>query len=107
MENDIENEVNLLIVEDSPTQAVAIQYLLEEEGYKVSMAVDGEQALAMLKEITPDIIISDIVMPKMNGYELCTKIKEDKRLSDIPVILLTSLSNPRSEERRVGKECRL
>ena len=94
MENDIGNEVNLLIVEDSPTQAVAIQYLLEEEGYKVSMAVDGEQALAMLKEITPDIIISDIVMPKMNGYELCTKIKEDKRLSDIPVILLTSLSNP-------------
>ena len=88
------NDAHLLIVEDSPTQAVEIQYFLEQNGYKVSMAEDGEQALAMLKDITPTIIISDIVMPRMNGYELCARIKENDRLKDIPVILLTSLSEP-------------
>jgi len=90
----MEIDTHLMVVEDSPTQALEIQYFLEEHGYKVSLAEDGEQAFAMLKDFTPTIVISDIVMPRMNGYELCTKIKENDRLKDIPVILLTSLSKP-------------
>jgi len=90
----MENNVHILIVEDSPTQAVQLQYLLEKKHYQVTVAKDGEQALEMLKKIKPTIIISDIVMPKMNGYDLCKVIKENDRLKDIPVILLTSLSDP-------------
>ncbi|SDU16345.1 response regulator [Desulfobacula phenolica] len=90
----MKDDVHLLIVEDSPTQALKIQYFLEQNGYKVSMAKDGEQALVMLKDIIPTIIISDIVMPKMNGYELCDEIKKNDKLKDIPIILLTSLSEP-------------
>jgi len=88
------DHVHILVVEDSPTQAVQIQYLLEKNDYEVTVAQDGQQALEMLEEITPTIIISDIVMPKMNGYQLCNAIKENDRLKDIPVILLTSLSDP-------------
>ncbi len=90
----MKNDVSLLVVEDSPTQAMEIQYFLEDNGYKVLIAEDGEQAFTMLNDFRPDIIISDIVMPRMNGYELCEKIKNNHGLKDIPVILLTSLSEP-------------
>jgi len=90
----MENNVHILVVEDSPTQAIEIQCLLEKNHYRVSVAPDGQRALKMLSEITPTIIISDIVMPEMNGYALCSKIKENARFKDIPVILLTSLSDP-------------
>jgi two-component system, sensor histidine kinase and response regulator len=84
----------ILIVEDSPVQAKRLRFLLEENGFEVGVAGDGEQALASLRQKKPMIIISDIVMPGMDGYELCTKIKADKDLSSIPVILLTSLRDP-------------
>ena len=90
----MENDVHILIVEDSRTQALEIQYFLEQNDYKVSVAEDGEQAFDMLKDITPTIIVSDIIMPRMNGYELCDKIKKNDRLKKIPIILLTSLSDP-------------
>ncbi|MFH1739585.1 MAG: response regulator, partial [bacterium] len=90
----MENNVHILIVEDSPTQAVELQYLLEKNHYQVTVAKDGKKALEMLQQITPTIIISDIVMPEMNGYELCAAVKKNDHLKNIPVILLTSLSNP-------------
>lgn len=84
----------ILIVEDSPVQAKRLRFLLEENGFEVGVAGDGEQALESLRQKKPMVIISDIVMPGMDGYELCTKIKADKDLSSIPVILLTSLRDP-------------
>ena len=90
----MENNVHILIVEDSSTQAIELQYLLEKYHFQVTIANDGKQALEVLQQITPTIIISDIVMPIMNGYELCRAIKDNVKLKDIPVILLTSLSDP-------------
>jgi len=84
----------MLIVEDSHTQAVQLQNLLEESGYKVLVAVNGADALSCLDENIPDLVISDIVMPKMDGYELCRNIKKDDNLKSIPVILLTQLAEP-------------
>ncbi len=84
----------ILIVEDSPTQAAQLQFLLENYHYKVSVAKNGREALERLSADKPSLIISDIVMPEMNGYELCEKIKSDERTEDIPVILLTSLTDP-------------
>ena len=89
-----EKSANILIVEDSPTQAIQLQSLLEENGYKVSVAVNGADALSYLDEYIPDLVISDIVMPEMDGYELCRKIKEDDDLKGIPVLLLTRLTEP-------------
>lgn len=84
----------ILIVEDSPTQAAKTQYVLETEGYEVNIAVDGVNALEMIIQREPDMIISDIVMPRgIDGYQLCSKIKSNPNLRQIPVILLTSLSS--------------
>ncbi|MEX0982572.1 MAG: response regulator [Bacteroidales bacterium] len=94
---------DILIVEDSPTQAAQIKYLLESYHYKVEVTRDGQQALIWLSEHKPSLVISDIVMPEMNGFELCEKIKSDERTEDIPVILLTSLSDP--EEVIEGLSC--
>ena len=87
-------KVEVLIVEDSPTQAIQLQHLLEKHGCRVQAASNGLEALAHLQKHLPNIIISDIVMPEMDGFELCQKIKTDENYRDIPVILLTSLSQP-------------
>ena len=88
------NITDILIVEDSATQAAQIKYLLESHHYKAEVARDGQQALVWLSNHKPSLVISDIVMPEMNGFELCERIKSDERTEDIPVILLTSLSDP-------------
>jgi PAS domain S-box-containing protein len=86
--------VEILIVEDSPTQAEQLKYLLEERGHSVNIAANGKQALDKLREYCPALVISDIVMPEMDGYTLCKEIKSDKNLEEIPVILVTQLSSP-------------
>ena len=86
--------IEVLVVEDSPTQAEQLKHLLEEHKYSVNVAHDGAKALDMLKEESPTLIISDIVMPEMDGYALCREIKSDENLRDIPVILVTQLSSP-------------
>ena len=97
------NMTDILIVEDSATQAAQIKYLLDNHHYKTEIARDGQQALAWLSKHKPSLVISDIVMPGMNGFELCEKIKSDERTESIPVILLTSLSDP--EEVIEGLSC--
>lgn len=85
---------HLLIVEDSPTQAAHLTFLLEQAGFRVAAARDGEAALALLAGPRPQAIISDIVLPGMSGYEFCRKVKADAALRGIPVMLATSLSSP-------------
>jgi DNA-binding response OmpR family regulator len=92
MEIEKEKTTTLLIVEDSPTQLLILKNLLEKNGFNVERAVDGEAALSCARNHNPDLIISDIFMPKMNGYELCQALKQDSHLKLIPVILLTTMS---------------
>ena len=89
------NDVEILIVEDSPTQAVQLRHILEQHDYRVSFARNGVEALAAIHEQRPTIVISDIVMPEMDGYELCRRIKEAPAIADIPIILLTTLNDSR------------
>jgi signal transduction histidine kinase len=84
---------HILIVEDSPTQAEQLRYLLEEHDYEVAVAADGKEGLAAARTHKPALIITDILMPVMDGYELCHALKEDEALTGIPIILLTSLSS--------------
>ena len=93
----VNSKENILIVEDSPTQREKLKYLLETYGHSVIDSENAESALEYLNNkdnIRPTIIISDIMRPGMDGYELCSKIKNDERFKDIPVILLTTLSEP-------------
>ncbi|PKP34160.1 MAG: hypothetical protein CVU00_08090 [Bacteroidetes bacterium HGW-Bacteroidetes-17] len=83
----------VLVVEDSPTQAEKLRYTLENKNFEVRVAKNGKIALDMLKKFKPNMVISDIVMPEMNGYDLCKEIKSMENTMDIPVILLTSLTN--------------
>lgn len=96
--------VEILIVEDSPTQAQKLQYILEQKGYPVTLAANGVLALAAARQNKPTLIISDVVMPEMDGYELCRQVKSDPDLADVPVILVTTLSDPQDVIR--GLECR-
>ncbi len=84
----------ILVVEDSPVQAKKIKYLLEESGLDVVVCQNGKLALEAITEEIPLLIISDIVMPEMDGYEFCSILKNDINFKDIPVILLTSLHDP-------------
>jgi DNA-binding response OmpR family regulator len=86
------NIETILIVEDSPTQLLILKNLLEKNGFKVEKSTDGENALISARSKKPDLIISDIFMPKMTGYELCEALKKDTALKSVPVILLTTMS---------------
>jgi hypothetical protein len=85
---------HILIVEDSPTQALFLKAQLEEYRLAVQVAKDGVEGLQQLETSLPQLIISDIEMPRMNGYEFCKKVKTHPTYREIPVILLTSLKNP-------------
>lgn len=95
---------NILIAEDSPTQAQQLRFILERQGFVVTSATNGALALEEARMHPPTLIISDVVMPEMDGYELCRQVKSDPDLKDIPLILVTSLSDPGEVIR--GLECR-
>jgi signal transduction histidine kinase len=93
----------ILVVEDSPTQAKQLQLILEADEFDVDLAADAEIALQLFDNHAFDMIISDIMMPGLSGYELCHRIKQDARGHDIPVVLLSTLVDPMDIIR--GLEC--
>ncbi len=99
----LNNGIEILVAEDSPTQAEQLKHLLEARGYTVMLATNGKLALAAARESKPALVISDILMPEMDGYQLCKAIKADENLKNIPVILVTSLSSPQDVIK--GLEC--
>ncbi len=84
----------ILVVEDSPTQAEHLRLVLESEGYETVVASDGVQALATLADATFDLVLSDVVMPGLSGYDLCRQVKASRQFRDVPVVLLTTLGDP-------------
>jgi signal transduction histidine kinase len=92
---DQDKPVRVLIVEDSCTQAEILKNTLVKHGYIPTLAENGKSALEMIGSVSPDVIISDVVMPVMDGYEFCRTIKNDERYRHIPVILLTMLTDSR------------
>jgi len=95
--------IEILVVEDSATQAAQLREILEEAGYVVFVARNGVAALQFLTEHKPAITVSDVMMPELDGYELCRLIKATPELKPMPVILLTSLSDPQDIIK--GLEC--
>ncbi len=80
----------LLLVDDEPGMRNAVQAYLQDEGFEVTTAIDGEDGWQKAKQIFPDLVISDVMMPRCDGYELLKRLREDERLGGIPVIFLTA-----------------
>ena len=92
-EGEQENPVHVLIVENSRTQAEMLKITLEKHGFYATIAENGRSALEIIDSVNPDVIISDVVMPVMDGFEFCRTLKNDERYRHIPVILLTMLTD--------------
>src|SRR5690606_11683465 len=103
MSQDLLNGIQILVVEDSSTQAEQLASMLEAHGYQVVIAADGLQALTIIEKQHPDLIISDVVMPNLGGYELSKALKSHHHTSHIPLILVTTLADPIDVLR--GLEC--
>ncbi len=96
-------DIEILIAEDSATQREQLQHLLEQHGFTVTSASNGRQALEAAHRRKPTMIITDIVMPELDGYGLCKALRSDEQLKEIPVMLLTSLSD--AHDVIFGLEC--
>ncbi|MFQ3679249.1 MAG: response regulator [Pseudanabaenaceae cyanobacterium] len=81
---------SVLVVEDSSPQREMISALLKESGMTVSSASDGVEALEQIQVSPPDIVVLDIVMPRMNGYELCRRLKESPQTKGVPVVMCST-----------------
>jgi two-component system chemotaxis sensor kinase CheA len=92
---------SVLVVEDSITTRTLLKNILESAGYEVVTAVDGIDATMKLKSARFDIVVSDVEMPRMNGFELTAGIRADKLLAELPVVLVTSLSSREDRERGI------
>lgn len=89
---------SILLVDDDQFITVAYKDGLERAGYDVTIARNGEEALEALKSLKPDIILLDLIMPKMNGFEFLQSVKSDKNFKEIPVLVLTNLSQDSDKE---------
>jgi two-component system chemotaxis sensor kinase CheA len=92
---------SVLVAEDSITSRMLLQNILEAAGYEVGTAVDGIEAFARLKTEGFDAVVSDVEMPRMNGFDLTAKVRADKDLASTPVVLVTALDSPLDRERGV------
>ncbi|GBF81795.1 response regulator transcription factor [Aphanothece sacrum] len=80
----------VLLVEDSPAQQAMISRILKKNGWRVIVANDGFEALESLQKGSPDLIVLDIVMPGINGYEVCRRLKSDPKTQNVPVVMCSS-----------------
>lgn len=92
----------VLIVDDEQDIVESLKFVLEAEGYECYTAFNGEDGLKSAKELLPNLIILDIMMPKMNGYKISRLLKFDTKYKDIPIIMLTARSQ--EEDKLIGEE---
>ncbi len=96
----------ILAVDDEPRILAVIQQRLESAGYEVITARDGLEALTRARSEKPDLIVLDLILPKLNGYEVCNMLKRDRQYRDIPILMLTARTQTKDVEEgiRVGAD---
>ncbi len=80
----------ILIADDDKAMRALLRVVLQKKGYEVTLASDGKEALRLLQKDIPDLVVLDVMMPKLNGWEVAKKIREDKKMSGLPIIMLTA-----------------
>lgn len=96
------NKKTILIADDEPDIVETLQFLVESEGYNCLTAFNGEDALNLAKEKRPDLIVLDVMMPKINGYKVSRLLKFDTKYKNIPVLMVTARTQ--EEDRLIGEE---
>ncbi len=97
----MEPECDILIVEDSPTQALKLQHILKRHGWRVTVTRNGREALGVLEMQTPALVLSETLMPEMDGYALCREIKAQDHLQQVAVVLLNSFADPQGVQKAI------
>jgi len=92
----------ILIVDDEQDIVESLSFMLQSQGYETICAYDGEEGLKLAKEAAPDLIMLDVMMPKINGYKICRLLKYDAKYKNIPVIMLTARSQ--ESDKLIGEE---
>jgi len=87
------NKKRVLVVDDEPDFAAIVQGNLEKEGFEVEVAYNGLEGLEKVKANPPDAIVLDVMMPEMDGYEVCSKLKKDPQYEDIAILMLTAVAS--------------
>lgn len=100
-ENSAPQKSKILIADDNQQNCELLQAYLDDLEADVSVAYDGQQALDMARQVNPDLILLDIMMPKMSGFEVCSKLKADPATQDIPIVMVTALNEIADIERGV------
>jgi len=90
-------QTTILVVDDEPAITASLSYCLEQEGYEVISAGDGKEAVQKVMDHIPDLIISDVMMPEVDGYELCRRIRQYYRTRHIPFLFLSAKSTSESK----------
>ncbi|MCU7812770.1 MAG: response regulator [Candidatus Thiodiazotropha sp. (ex Notomyrtea botanica)] len=80
----------ILIVDDEPNIVLSVEFLMKRSGYDVVTAMDGQQALDLLAEVKPDLMILDVMMPRKNGFEVCTEVRADQQFLKLPILMLSA-----------------
>lgn len=94
------SEASVLIVEDEDNIALALTHVLRREGYSVERVADGAKALPMIRSMQPDLVLLDVMLPEVSGYEICQTVRMDDSLSDIKILIMTARGT--DVERRKG-----
>jgi DNA-binding response OmpR family regulator len=89
----------ILIVDDEPSIIVPVQFLMEQNGYDVLVAFSGEEAMEVIEENQPDLILLDIMLPVIDGFEVCQRVRENPQWNKIKIILLTALGSDANVEK--------
>jgi DNA-binding response OmpR family regulator len=97
---DGERQQRVLIVEDEDNIAIALDYLMSREGYAHERIATGRGALELIRESRPDLVLLDVMLPEVSGYEICQKVRADKGLEDVRILMMTARGS--AMERRKG-----
>jgi DNA-binding response OmpR family regulator len=92
----------VLIIDDEPNIVISLEFLLKRAGLEVRVARDGEAGLAKLRELLPDLVVLDVMMPKLDGFEVLKAVRADPAIADIPVLMLTAKSREAEQQRGLG-----
>lgn len=90
----------ILVVDDEPNIVLSLEFLMKKEGYGVRTASNGEEAMQVIRESKPDLVLLDVMMPRMDGYEVCQTVRSDPQLNDMLILMLTAKG--REVEREKG-----
>lgn len=80
----------ILIVDDEPNIVISLEFLMQQSGYEVDIARDGEEALQKIASFEPDLVLLDIMLPQLNGFEVCQRIRENKQWNQLKIIMLSA-----------------